>query len=149
MYNYEYERWLHSVKDEELLKELESIHGNDEQIKDRFLLSLEFGTAGLRGVLGAGTNRMNIFTVAKATQGLAEFLKSQGKEASVAVSYDSRIKSDVFAKITAISGFFEHCAREYRGGFFYPPVAYVRYCAIRDLYSIGVESKVCTCCIIR
>ena len=101
MYNHEYERWLHSVKDEELLKELESIHGNDDAIKDRFLLSLEFGTAGLRGVLGAGTNRMNIFTVAKATQGLAEFLKSQGKEASVAVSYDSRIKSDVFAKITA------------------------------------------------
>ncbi len=101
MYNHEYERWLHAVKEEDLLKELESIHGNDEQIKDRFLLSLEFGTAGLRGVLGAGTNRMNVYTVAKATQGLAEFLKAQGKESSVAVSYDSRIKSDVFAKITA------------------------------------------------
>ena len=101
MYNLEYERWLKSVKEEDLLAELESIKGNDEQIKDRFLLSLEFGTAGLRGVLGAGTNRMNVYTVAKATQGLAEFLKAQGKEASVAVSYDSRIKSDVFAKITA------------------------------------------------
>ena len=101
MYNLEYERWLKSVKEEYLLAELESIKGNDEQIKDRFLLSLEFGTAGLRGVLGAGTNRMNVYTVAKATQGLAEFLKAQGKEASVAVSYDSRIKSDVFAKITA------------------------------------------------
>ena len=101
MYNNEYERWLYAVKEDDLLKELESIHGNDDAIKDRFLLNLEFGTAGLRGVLGAGTNRMNVYTVAKATQGLAEFLKAQGKPASVAVSYDSRIKSDVFAKITA------------------------------------------------
>ncbi|MBQ5782823.1 MAG: phospho-sugar mutase [Oscillospiraceae bacterium] len=101
MYNQEYERWLNYVKEEDLHDELKSIFGNDEQIKDRFLLSLEFGTAGLRGVLGAGTNRMNVYTVAKATQGLAEFLKAQGKPASVAVSYDSRIKSDVFAKITA------------------------------------------------
>ena len=101
MYNKEYQRWLEAVKEEDLLNELKSIEGNDEQIKDRFLLSLEFGTAGPRGVLGAGTNRMNVYTVAKATQGLAEFLKAQGKEASVAVSYDSRIKSDVFAKITA------------------------------------------------
>ena len=65
MYNLEYERWLHTVKEEDLLKELESINGNDDAIKDRFLLNLEFGTAGLRGVLGAGTNRMNVFTVAK------------------------------------------------------------------------------------
>ncbi|MBQ9844864.1 MAG: phospho-sugar mutase [Oscillospiraceae bacterium] len=101
MYNKEYERWLENVKEEELLSELKSIEGNDEQIKDRFLLNLEFGTAGLRGVLGAGTNRMNVYTVAKATQGLAEFLKGQSRTASVAVSYDSRIKSDVFAKITA------------------------------------------------
>ena len=101
MYNKEYERWLENVKEEELLNELKSIAGNDEQIKDRFLLNLEFGTAGLRGVLGAGTNRMNVYTVAKATQGLAEFLKGQSRTASVAVSYDSRIKSDVFAKITA------------------------------------------------
>lgn len=101
MYNNEYQRWLSTVKEEDLLNELKEINGNDEQIKDRFLLNLEFGTAGLRGVLGAGTNRMNVYTVAKATQGLAEFLKSQGKQASVAVSYDSRIKSDVFAKITS------------------------------------------------
>ncbi len=101
MYNNEYQRWLNTVKEEELLNELKEISGNDEQIKDRFLLNLEFGTAGLRGVLGAGTNRMNVYTVAKATQGLAEFLKSQSKQASVAVSYDSRIKSDVFAEITA------------------------------------------------
>ena len=101
MYNKEYQRWLENVKEEELLGELKSIEGNDEQIKDRFLLNLEFGTAGLRGVLGAGTNRMNVYTVAKATQGLAEFLKGQSRTASVAVSYDSRIKSDVFAKITA------------------------------------------------
>ena len=101
MYNKEYQRWLENVKEEELLNELKSIEGNDEQIKDRFLLNLEFGTAGLRGVLGAGTNRMNVYTVAKATQGLAEFLKGQSRTASVAVSYDSRIKSDVFAKITA------------------------------------------------
>ena len=101
MYNAEYQRWLKTVKEADLLSELESIAGDDEQIKDRFLLSLEFGTAGLRGVLGAGTNRMNVYTVAKATQGLAEFLKAQKDNAAVAVSYDSRIKSDVFAKITA------------------------------------------------
>ena len=101
MYNKEYQRWLENVKEEELLGELKSIEGNDEQIKDRFLLNLEFGTAGLRGVLGAGTNRMNVYTVAKATQGLAEFLKGQSRTASVAVSYDSRIKRDVFAKTTA------------------------------------------------
>ena len=101
MYNKEYQRWLENVKEEELLGELKSIEGNDEQIKARFLLNLAFGTAGLRGVLGAGTTRMNVYTVAKATQGLAEFLKGQSRTASVAVSYDSRIKSDVFAKITA------------------------------------------------
>lgn len=101
MYNQEYKRWLLNVKEEELLNELKSIEGDDEQIKDRFVLNLEFGTAGLRGVLGAGTNRMNVYTVAKATQGLAEFLKGQSRTASVAVSYDSRINSDVFAKVTA------------------------------------------------
>lgn len=101
MYNKEYQRWLDNITEEDLLAELKSIEGNDEQIKDRFLLNLEFGTAGLRGVLGAGTNRMNVYTIAKATQGLAEFLKTKGEKTSVAVSYDSRIKSDVFAKITA------------------------------------------------
>ncbi|MEG1895311.1 MAG: phospho-sugar mutase, partial [Oscillospiraceae bacterium] len=73
MYKAEYKRWLEQVTQEDLHKELCDIHEDEEQIEDRFLLNLEFGTAGLRGVLGAGTNRMNIYTVGKATQGLANF----------------------------------------------------------------------------
>ena len=101
MYNKEYQRWCNTIKEEYLLEELETIKGDDEQIKDRFLLNLEFGTAGLRGVLGAGTNRMNIYTVCKATQGLANYLKSEKENPSVAISYDSRIRSDEFAKASA------------------------------------------------
>lgn len=101
MYNQEYKRWLDQVKEEDLRQELLSIDGNDEQIKDRFLLDLAFGTAGLRGVLGAGTNRMNVYTAAKATQGLANFLKGQNVTPSVAIAYDSRNKSDIFSKVAA------------------------------------------------
>ncbi len=101
MYTNEYQRWLENVKENDLLNELETIKGNDEEIKDRFLLNLSFGTAGLRGVLGAGTNRMNEYTVAKATQGLANFLNKENKNPTVAIAYDSRIKSDVFSKIAA------------------------------------------------
>ena len=101
MYNEEYKNWLNTIDDDELRAELTKIEGNDEEIKDRFLLNLEFGTAGLRGVLGAGTNRMNIYTVAKATQGLANYLTHQSATPSVAIAYDSRIKSDLFAKIAA------------------------------------------------
>ncbi len=101
MYTNEYKRWLENVKENDLLNELETIKKNDDEIKDRFLLNLSFGTAGLRGVLGAGTNRMNEHTVAKATQGLANFLNKENKNPSVAIAYDSRIKSDVFSKIAA------------------------------------------------
>ena len=75
MYTNEYDRWLHyELDDKDLKPELLSIQGDDEAIKDRFAVSLKFGTAGLRGVIGAGTNRMNVYTVRKATQGLANYL---------------------------------------------------------------------------
>ncbi len=94
-----YQLWVENTADnEEIHAELLSVEGNDEEILDRFYKNLEFGTAGLRGVLGAGTNRMNTYTVCQATQGLADYLNSNGKDASVAIGYDSRINSDVFAK---------------------------------------------------
>ena len=98
-----YNEWLKkAVKDPDLKTELENVKGKDEEINDRFYRDLEFGTGGLRGVIGAGTNRMNVYTVGKATQGLANYLKNTGKsDLKVAVAYDSRIKSDVFAKHAA------------------------------------------------
>ncbi len=102
MYMDDYKRWLEAdLEDAALKTELESIEGNDEEIKERFAVALKFGTAGLRGVLGAGSNRMNIYVVRQATQGLANWVKTQGGNQLVAVSYDSRINSDVFAKETA------------------------------------------------
>ena len=102
MYLDDYKRWMEADLDDAALKaELESIEGNDEEIKDRFAVSLKFGTAGLRGVLGAGSNRMNIYVVRQATQGLANWVKTQGQSQLVAISYDSRINSDVFAKTAA------------------------------------------------
>ncbi len=102
MYKEDYKRWLESdLEDVAIKKELEEIAGKDEEIKDRFAVSLKFGTAGLRGVLGAGTNRMNIYVVRQATQGLANWVKTQGGNQLVAISYDSRINSDVFAKTAA------------------------------------------------
>lgn len=102
MYQKEYERWLNTdLEDADLRPELAGIEGNDDEIKERFALALKFGTAGLRGVLGAGTNRMNIYVVRQATQGLANWVKTQGGSQTVAISYDSRLKSDVFAKTTA------------------------------------------------
>ena len=89
------------LEDEALSAELETIAGNDEEIKERFAVALKFGTAGLRGVLGAGSNRMNIYVVRQATQGLANWVKTQGGNQLVAISYDSRINSDVFAKEAA------------------------------------------------
>lgn len=101
-YKAEYERWLATdLEDKDLRPELLSIQGMDEEIKDRFAVKLAFGTAGLRGVLGAGTNRMNIYVVRQATQGLANWVKTQSGTQTVAISYDSRIKSDVFAKEAA------------------------------------------------
>ena len=102
MYMDDYKRWMEAeLEDGELTAELQSIAGNEEEIKDRFAVSLKFGTAGLRGVLGAGTNRMNIYVVRQATQGLANWVKTQGGNQLVAISYDSRINSDVFAKTAA------------------------------------------------
>ena len=102
MYTDDYQRWLNfPLEDAALKAELEAIAGQDEQVKDRFAVSLKFGTAGLRGVLGAGSNRMNIYVVRQATQGLCNWVKTQGGNQLVAISYDSRINSDVFAKNAA------------------------------------------------
>ena len=89
------------VDDPALIAELSSIKGNDEEILDRFYKNLEFGTAGLRGILGAGTNRMNIYTVCQATQGLCDFLNDTYKNPSVAIAFDSRNNSELFAKQAA------------------------------------------------
>lgn len=97
-----YNEWLQKATgDADLIAELESVKGNDEEILDRFYRSLEFGTAGLRGVIGAGTNRMNIYTVGRATQGLADFLNKNYENPSVAIGYDSRIKSEYFSREAA------------------------------------------------
>ncbi len=102
MYLEDYKRWMAAdLEDAALTEELNKIEGNEEEIKDRFAVALKFGTAGLRGVLGAGSNRMNIYVVRQATQGLANWVKTQGGNQLVAISYDSRINSDVFAKNAA------------------------------------------------
>ena len=102
MYMDEYKRWLEAeLEDPALTEELQSISGREDQIKERFAVALKFGTAGLRGVLGAGSNRMNIYVVRQATQGLANWVKTQGGNQLVAISYDSRINSDVFARTAA------------------------------------------------
>ncbi|WP_071431073.1 phospho-sugar mutase [Angelakisella massiliensis] len=98
----QYENWSsRALEDPALNKELAEIQGKPEEIKDRFYCDLEFGTAGLRGVLGAGTNRMNIYTVRRATQGLADYLLTVKKTPSVAIAYDSRINSTLFAQESA------------------------------------------------
>ena len=100
MYLDDYKRWMDTeLEDPALTEELKGIEGKDD--KDRFAVALKFGTAGLRGVLGAGSNRMNIYVVRQATQGLANWVKTQGGKQLVAISYDSRINSDVFAKTAA------------------------------------------------
>ena len=99
--NNDYNLWLKkAIADIDLLPELKNM--GDTEIEDAFYRDLAFGTGGLRGTIGAGTNRMNVYTVAKATQGLSNYLLHKyGKEASVVIGYDSRIKSDVFAKVAA------------------------------------------------
>ena len=104
-----YDLWLEkAVADPDLKEELLSIKGNDDEILDRFYRELEFGTAGLRGVIGAGTNRMNYYTVGRATQGLADFLNKHFDKPTIAIGYDSRIKSEYFsveaAKTLAANG---------------------------------------------
>ena len=97
-----YDLWKEkAVSDKDLIDELDAIEGKENEIEDRFYQSLTFGTAGLRGVIGAGTNRMNVYTVNQATQGLATFLLSEYENPSVAIAYDSRIKSELFAKSAA------------------------------------------------
>ena len=104
-----YEQWCkNAVEDKDLTAELESINGNDEEIFERFYRSLEFGTAGLRGIIGAGTNRMNIYVVRQATQGLADYVLNKYGKGAVAISHDSRIKADLFmneaARVLAANG---------------------------------------------
>lgn len=99
-YQKEYERWLkYATADADIAAELKSMDA--EKMEDAFYRDLAFGTGGLRGVIGAGTNRMNIYTVAKASQGLSDYLTRKYETPSVAIGYDSRIKSDVFAKVAA------------------------------------------------
>ena len=99
-----YTKWCtDSYFDEDTKKELKAFEGNDEEVKDRFYRQLEFGTGGLRGVIGAGTNRMNIYTVRQATQGLANYIISQnGQDKGVAIAYDSRIMSTEFSDEAAL-----------------------------------------------
>ncbi len=104
-----YKLWLEKAcEDEDLVKELKSIEGNEKEIYERFYRSLEFGTAGLRGVIGAGTNRMNIYVVRQATQGLANYVLNKYGKGAVAISHDSRIKASLFmneaAKVLAANG---------------------------------------------
>ena len=100
----EYRIWRENAKaDPDVVKELQEIEGDEARIEDAFYRDLAFGTGGLRGVIGAGTNRMNVHTVAKASQGLADYVKKhyEGGEGKIAVSYDSRIKSDLFAQVAS------------------------------------------------
>ena len=103
-YLVKYEKWLNDpCFDKDTKKELEEIKENEKEIEDRFYKDLEFGTAGLRGVIGAGTNRMNKYTVGKATQGLANFILKEGtKDKGVAIAYDSRHMSKEFSEETAL-----------------------------------------------
>lgn len=97
-----YSIWCeNAVDDSDLQDELKSIENDKSAIRDRFYRELEFGTGGLRGIIGAGTNRLNIYTIRRATQGLANYVKQEYNGGSVAISYDSRIKSDVFAQAAA------------------------------------------------
>ncbi len=103
-YRQEYQAWCTDAYfDDQIKEELKALEGNEAEIEDRFYRKLEFGTGGLRGVIGAGTNRMNIYTVRQATQGLANYIISQeGQEKGVAIAYDSRIMSPEFAKEAAL-----------------------------------------------
>ena len=112
-----YNDWCtNAVDDKDLICELDSIKGNESEINERFYTSLQFGTAGLRGIIGAGTNRMNIYVVRQATQGLANYVNSKYTNGSVAISHDSRIKADLFmieaAKVLAANGIKVYITKE-------------------------------------
>lgn len=96
-YRKEYERWIAYAKEDELADELQSM--SEAQIEDAFYRELKFGTGGIRGVIGAGTNRINVYTVAKVSQGLANYIKKQYSSPSIVISFDSRRKSDLFSKV--------------------------------------------------
>lgn len=99
-----YQTWLsQATADQDLIKELKEIVGQEDLVNDAFYRDLAFGTGGLRGVIGAGTNRMNVYTVAKASQGLADYVNKEFALADrkIAISRDSRHKSDLFAKVAA------------------------------------------------
>ncbi len=98
-YRQEYERWLARVTDAELLEELRRM--DEPSVEDAFYRDLAFGTGGLRGVIGAGSNRMNVYTVARASQGLADYLNKRFSAPAAVIGYDSRLKSDAFARVTA------------------------------------------------
>ena len=103
-YRQEYDKWCNDPYfDDQTREELKAIAGDDKEIEDRFYRTLEFGTAGLRGVIGAGTNRMNIYTVRQATQGLANYILAQGgQEKGVAIAHDSRLMADEFTDAAAL-----------------------------------------------
>ena len=112
-----YESWCkNAVEDQDLIAELESIKGDEKEIYERFYTALKFGTAGLRGVIGAGTNRMNIYVVRQATQGLANYVINKYGKGAVAISHDSRIKADLFmieaAKVLAANGIKTYITKE-------------------------------------
>ena len=102
MFEDKYKLWCEkAVKDPDLISELKEIENDSDAVSDAFYKDLEFGTGGLRGVIGAGTNRMNVYTVGKASQGLAAYVNSVTDNGKIAIAYDSRIKSDLFAKTAA------------------------------------------------
>ncbi|MCD8026755.1 MAG: phospho-sugar mutase, partial [Clostridiales bacterium] len=112
-----YNDWCkNATEDNDLITELESIKNNEDEIHERFYTSLKFGTAGLRGIIGAGTNRMNIYVVRQATQGLANYVLQKYGKGSVAISHDSRIKADLFmieaARVLAANGIKAYITKE-------------------------------------
>ena len=97
-----YELWCNkATEDKDIIDELKSIKNSLSEIEDRFYKNITFGTGGLRGIIGAGTNRLNIYTIRKASQGLSNYLNNNYENPSIAIAFDSRIKSDVFAKTAA------------------------------------------------
>ncbi|MGN0997572.1 MAG: phospho-sugar mutase, partial [Candidatus Ventricola sp.] len=105
-YREQYEAWLRDFADDQAtVAELKALEGNEKEIEDRFYTELSFGTAGMRGVLGAGTNRMNLYNVRRATKGFADYINSQSPEYArrgVVIAYDSRRMSPEFAKAAAL-----------------------------------------------
>ena len=99
----QYQRWVDNATDADIVEQLRQMEGNEPAIEDAFYRDLAFGTGGLRGVIGAGTNRMNIYTVARASQGLADYVNGRflPDKRTIVVAYDSRIKSDMFAQVAA------------------------------------------------